>query len=249
MATFSSFYVGKGKKQLLHLTLALAHRRIRSLVTGDAFDREVNSCDNLLCAGSLIRERYLKGWPQNLKELIHNVLLLDEKYKVSEELMMGRLVLVFLVCFMPLTMLIACMQSSTIEQDSNEIPELIYVHYFNEQSDKSQHELIDVVSGLDEVKQLFLELVTGEKENINLQDEQLLGFRIMIYHLSYGEEGKETSRKYYVVLRSDKGDFMREVSETTFIDQFSIEGYSRNDNKDLIKSLGNQGWYRIQLSN
>ena len=162
---------------------------------------------------------------------------------------MGRLVLVFLVCFMPLTMLIACMQTSTNELDSNEIPELIYVHYFNEQSVKSQPELIDVVSGLDEVKQLFLELVTGEKENINLQDEQLLGCRIMIYHLSYGEEGKETSRKYYVVLRSDEGDFMREVSETTLIDQFSLEGYSRNDNKDLIKSLGNQGWYRIQLSN
>jgi len=36
---------------------ALAHRRIRSSVTGDAFDRGVDSCDNLLCAGSLMQKR------------------------------------------------------------------------------------------------------------------------------------------------------------------------------------------------
>lgn len=176
--------------------------------------------------------------------MIH-VLLLDEKYEVRRGMAMRRLMLLF--GFVPLAMLFACVQSSANGPDSVEIPDLIYVHYFNEQSLKSQPELINVVSGV-EVKRLFLELVTGEEEKIDLQDEQLLESRIMIYHLSYGEEGKETSRKYYVVLRSNEGDFMREVSETTIINQFSIDGYSRQNNKDLIKSLGNQEWYRIQLS-
>jgi len=40
--------------------IALAHRRIRSLVTGDAIGVEVDTCDNLLYAGSLMQERYLK---------------------------------------------------------------------------------------------------------------------------------------------------------------------------------------------
>jgi len=37
---------------------ALTHPRIRSSVTGDAFGREDDSCDKLLCAGSLMQERY-----------------------------------------------------------------------------------------------------------------------------------------------------------------------------------------------
>jgi len=40
---------------------ALAHRHIRSSVTGDAFGREVNSRYNLLYAGSLMQERYRKS--------------------------------------------------------------------------------------------------------------------------------------------------------------------------------------------
>ena len=32
---------------------------MRSSVTGDAFGREDYSCDNLLCAGSLMQERYM----------------------------------------------------------------------------------------------------------------------------------------------------------------------------------------------
>jgi len=36
---------------------ALAYRRMRSSVTGDAFGREVNSRDNLLYAGSLMQKR------------------------------------------------------------------------------------------------------------------------------------------------------------------------------------------------
>ena len=37
----------------------LTHRRMRSSVTGDVFGSAVDPCDNLLCAGSLMQERYV----------------------------------------------------------------------------------------------------------------------------------------------------------------------------------------------
>jgi len=47
----------KPKLAITSANTALTHRRIRSLVTGDAFGREADSRDNLLCAGSLMQER------------------------------------------------------------------------------------------------------------------------------------------------------------------------------------------------
>jgi len=53
-------FVEFSKKAVTSLNTALAHRHICSSVTGGAFGREVHSSDNLLCAGSLVQERYKK---------------------------------------------------------------------------------------------------------------------------------------------------------------------------------------------